>query len=32
MLNVDRFDNKAGGIVPGFRFNSLCSDVAMIEQ
>jgi len=26
MLNVDAFDNKAGGIVPGFHLSSLCSD------
>jgi hypothetical protein len=25
-LNVDAYDNAAGGIVPGFQLSSLCSD------
>jgi len=26
LLNVDSFDNEAGGIIPGFHLSSLCSD------
>lgn len=26
LLNVDSYDNQAGGIMPGFHLSSLCSD------